>query len=140
MPVGAVSPNLTNLEGKKGTRDLGTELGKDDFLKLLITKMKYQNPVEPSPDEEFIADLAQFSALEQMTNLNKNIEMFLNQATSLRLQVLPLLGKSVIARNPDGGEDLKGTIDRIRFVAGVAKLTINGVEIGIEDIKEVSVE
>lgn len=49
-------------------------LGKDSFLKLLITQLRNQDPLNPMQDKEFIAQMAQFSTLEQMQELNKNIQ------------------------------------------------------------------
>lgn len=50
------------------------QLGKDDFLKLLITQMQHQDPLSPLKNEEYIAQLAQFSSLEQMQNINDNLK------------------------------------------------------------------
>jgi len=55
-------------------RTVTSELGKDEFLRLLIARLENQDPLEPSADGEFIAQLAQFSTLEQMTNINDTLE------------------------------------------------------------------
>ncbi len=60
-------------------------LGKDAFLKILVTQMKNQNPLEPLKDTEFIGQMAQFSSLEQLTNLNTTMNKFVGSqgATSI---------------------------------------------------------
>ncbi|HID57322.1 TPA: flagellar hook assembly protein FlgD [Candidatus Poribacteria bacterium] len=82
-------------------------MGKDDFLKLLVTQLVYQDPLSPVDDQEFIAQTAQFSALEQMQNLNESfkslmrIEGQINRALSLGF-----IGKQV--RVQSGFFELKG--------------------------------
>ncbi len=56
-----------------------TDLDKDAFLRLLTTQLANQDPLNPMEDREFIAQLAQFSSLEQMQNLNKNVENLSNE-------------------------------------------------------------
>ena len=52
----------------------GGELGKDAFLQLLVAQMKYQDPLDPQDNSQYLAELANFSALEQMTNVAENLE------------------------------------------------------------------
>src|SRR5690625_3472974 len=72
-------------------------LGKDDFLKLLVTQLTYQDPLDPVGDQEFIAQLAQFSALEQMQNVSKGIERLTEMQAWIGglSQAASLIGKEV---------------------------------------------
>ena len=75
-------------------------LGKDDFLQLLVTQLRYQDPTNPMSNEEFIAQTAQFSALEQMQDVNTNIKSLIElQKTSARTEALSLIGKQVTAES-----------------------------------------
>ena len=65
------------IEGREPVKDLG----KDEFLKLLITELQHQDPTNPMEDREFIAQMAQFSSLEQMLNFNKNMETLLESVS-----------------------------------------------------------
>src|SRR3954471_831202 len=58
-------------------RTASSTLGKDDFLKLLMTQLQNQDPSNPMEDTEFIAQMAQFSTLEQITNMNSTMERFI---------------------------------------------------------------
>ncbi len=88
-------PN-TNSEGSSLTS--GADLGKTDFLKLLVAQLEHQDPLAPQEGQEFAAQLAQFSSLEQLTNINDNLEA--SQAFDLALSnssMVNLIGKTVDA-------------------------------------------
>lgn len=69
------------------------DLGKDEFLKILVTQLSHQDPLKPMEDKEFIAQMAQFSALEQMMQINNNISK-MNKTTDFN-KAFFFLGKNV---------------------------------------------
>ena len=76
----------------------GNVMGKDDFLNLLITQLQNQDPLNPTDSTEFTAQLAQFSSLEQLGNVNDNlIELNNFQASINNSQAVALIGKSITA-------------------------------------------
>lgn len=84
----------------QGTKTAGNpSLGKDAFLNLLVTQMKYQDPLNPTSDKEFLAQLAQFSSLEQLTNINASMDK-LNTATTQQqmFSAVSFIGKEVKAK------------------------------------------
>ncbi|MDE1463505.1 flagellar hook assembly protein FlgD [Spartinivicinus poritis] len=74
-----------------------TELGKNQFLELMITQMKHQDPLNPQKNEEFVAQLAQFSSVEGITNLNQTVESMASAFNSSQaLQASALVGRKVL--------------------------------------------
>lgn len=92
-----------------GSRVKQQELGKDDFMKILITQLSHQDPTKPMEDKEFIAQMAQFSSLEQMTNMNQQFSSMAERLNSS--QAFNVLGKDVELMN--GGEFVQGTVDAV---------------------------
>ena len=84
-------------------------LDKDAFLNLLVTQLQNQDPLNPTDSVEFTAQLAQFSSLEQLSNVNDNLELLQNyQASINNSQAVSLIGKDITARGnalrlQDGG-------------------------------------
>ena len=72
------------------------ELGKDEFLKLLMAQIKNQDPLDPMDDKEFISQMTTFSSLEQMMNMNASIQQLVrNQSVSPVIQYSHMIGKEV---------------------------------------------
>jgi flagellar basal-body rod modification protein FlgD len=77
-------------------REAVKKLGKDEFFKIMITQMQHQDPLKPAQNEQMAAQMAQFSALEQMTNVNQNLEKLTNSQQPLhQLGATHLIGKFV---------------------------------------------
>lgn len=73
-------------------------MGKEDFLTLLVTQLQHQDPLNPMDNTEFVTQLAQFSSLEQLTNVNKNLEVLQMYQNSLNnAQAVGMIGKNVMA-------------------------------------------
>ncbi|AHH05130.1 flagellar hook assembly protein FlgD [Borrelia miyamotoi] len=128
---------VKTMSNSNGERDIkGSNLGRDDFLKLLITQLKYQDPTDPMKDKEFIAQMAQFSALEQMTNMSKSFES-LSSALD-KNKDLGLLGKIVEFENVDG-EIVKGKVTNIKMGV-VPQIMIDGKYYVYDNILSVGLE
>lgn len=77
-----------------------TNLGKEDFLKLLVAQLQHQDPLNPMDSVEFTAQLAQFSALEQQRNTNENLEKLIaKQDFSNQVSMCSVIGKNILAYN-----------------------------------------
>lgn len=93
-----------------------TELGKNQFLELMITQMKHQDPLNPQKNEEFVAQLAQFSSVEGLENLNQTVETMASTFNSSQaLQASALVGRKVLVPTSytalEPGSKVAGLVD-----------------------------
>jgi flagellar basal-body rod modification protein FlgD len=97
------------------------ELGKDDFLKLLLTQLAYQDPTAPMEDKEFIAQMAQFSSLEQMTQMAGDFARLADMISGNEAN--SALGKPVELL--EGDRIVQGTVNAVTR-GGAPQVLING--------------
>jgi flagellar basal-body rod modification protein FlgD len=98
-------------------------MGQNDFLKLLVTQLTSQDPLNPQKDTEFIAQMAQFSSLEQSKTMSSDM-------TQLRTQQQVLQANGLIGRAVDLQVDdttvIHGTVSSVKIEAGTPKLVVDG--------------
>jgi flagellar basal-body rod modification protein FlgD len=113
-------------------REVKKELGKDDFLQILVTQLQYQDPMQPMDDKEFIAQMAQFSSLEQMTKI---AELQMQNNAMQQYQAFHFVGKSIegIVDN----EVVNGVVSEVHIKNGIALLKVDNKEVLLENIVRV---
>ena len=99
----------------------GGELGKDAFLKLLVTQMQYQDPLNPTDNTQYISQLATFSQLEQIKNMS---------TTATNSQAFSLVGKNVIIKtdstSTSNSNYISGKVDYVYVSGSTTKLSVDG--------------
>lgn len=136
-------PGISASDTPFGAQQVDPGLGKDAFMELLVTQMQNQNPLEPQANEEFIAQLANFSSLEQMEQMNDNLltMITLNQTNALLDQLTSssaLIGKHVSWTDPSTGISQEGAVESVMLDGGLAILKIDGVDVPLAAIDNVS--
>ncbi|MRD48680.1 flagellar hook capping protein [Caenimonas koreensis DSM 17982] len=112
MSISSVSPTASTQ---------AKPLGMEDFLKVLLTQLTYQDPLKPMDNQQFMAQMAQFTSLQQTQELNdKMTTLVANQAS---LQSIGLLGRNVDITT-DGGTTLSGAVTAISLSGASPLLSI----------------
>lgn len=101
-----------------------SSVSQDDFLRVFLTQLSFQDPLEPVDNREFLAQLAQFTAVEQTRQLNENVQGLLSVEASG--QAINLLGKAVeVASGTANGAASIGTVTTVSYRSGSPLLTVN---------------
>ena len=109
------SPTSSNSEAVSSST-----ISQQDFLKVLLTNLQFQDPLKPLDNEQFLAQMAQFSSLEQTKQLNDQITQLLTVQSSM--QSIGLIGKTV--QISSAGQSVIGAVTTVRFDNGVPLFTI----------------
>jgi flagellar basal-body rod modification protein FlgD len=122
-----ITPAITGTDGTSGTevkRNTGGTLGKDDFLKLLVGQLQHQDPMQPSDDQQWIGQMAQFSQLEQVSNTAATSQKIVDALNTNG--TLALIGHSVTYLD-ETGASRSGTVETVDMTGGKASLTVGGI-------------
>lgn len=139
MSVNAVSAaGSTAATGTPSTKSKATGsmegLGQEAFMTLLLAQMKNQDPLKPMEDKDFIAQLAQFNSLSQLTELNKTMKEAMTSQTLA--QGSALIGKTVTGLSSDGGT-ITGLVSGLRLSSGKITLEVDGRDMALDSVKSV---
>jgi flagellar basal-body rod modification protein FlgD len=116
-------------------------MDKGAFMKLLVSQLQNQDPLSPVANEDFVAQLATFSSLEQLEGLNQNVVAMiaLNQSNALLSQLTQssaLIGKEVSWLGQDESTHT-GTVESVKIVDGLAVLRIDGQDVPLGAVSEI---
>lgn len=140
MQVNATSSitSSSTAENKTNQHQLETDgFGQDAFMKLLLAQLKNQDPLKPMEDKEFIAQLAQFNSLNQLTQMNKTLgELMTAQTLS---QGSALIGKTVTGVSDSGGV-ISGLVSGLKIVGDKVTLDVNGQNVPLDTVNSVELD
>jgi flagellar basal-body rod modification protein FlgD len=123
--------DYTYTDSSSSTQSSGTDLGYDQFLQLLCAEMQYQDPLEPTSNTEYVAQLATFSQLEATMSM---------QETQENTFASSIVGKQVILETEDSNGNTKsitGRVDYVMYQSGEAYLSVNGSLYPLSDLDTV---
>ena len=108
-----------------------SQVGQDQFLKLMVAQLKSQDPLEPIKDQEFLGQLAQFSTLSGIEKLNANFSdmLSLQQIT----QGSNLIGRQVVYKDADG-KTTQGTVQGFAVSQGRVELQIGNGAVALDKV------
>ncbi|MBO6195895.1 MAG: hypothetical protein J6O03_00275 [Butyrivibrio sp.] len=132
--VNAIIKNgeVVNAKNETTNKTAPTGYDKDAFMQILVAQMKYQDPMEPTSNTEYINQYATFTQVEQLSNMAN--AMSLSRASEM-------VGKTVVVSqtNSDTGKttEVEGTVDFVTYSGNKAYLSINGTNYSIDDVSQV---
>lgn len=152
--MSTVSNEIMNLQNQtaytqtNSSRTTGMQNDSNMFLTLMLQQLKNQDPTEPTDNTEWLSQLAQYSSLEQMTQMNSGLKDCMNYISAIYndtmtnaeiTQTLSMIGKDVTIKIPDENDKTKfttieGTVSEASFEDGEGKIKVNGKYYSIANV------
>jgi len=134
----AVWPNYSkeNVQAAANKKNTDT-LGKDQFLSILVTQLRNQDPMQPLQDKEFIAQMAQFTSVEQLMNMSTELSLMRQNIGSAS----SLIGKTIEWNENDKAGGIKtvtGVVDSIISKDGLLYARVGGAEVALDYVSSIS--
>lgn len=131
MTVAPVSKTTTTNQ-TTGTRSVTN----DQFLKLFLTQLQNQNPLEPMQDKDFLLQLAQFTQVENSEKMTQILQKLRSLMSAT--QAAALLGKQVIALREGDTSPIEGTVTAVRFTSSGVWLKVGNSEVLVDNVLQVN--
>ncbi len=130
--------NATSSSTPSSSTTAPNALGENTFLQLLVQQMQYQDPLSPMDNTQMIAQLAQFSSLEQMQNLNQSFQNFSGNLDQLNfISASSLVGKHVTGLDVNGAP-VSGVVNSVRMNNSIVYLTVGSQQMSMAGVLTLS--
>ena len=130
--TGSTTPSTTAAASTTNPKSI---LGKDDFLKLMVAQLKYQNPLSPSDQSQMMSQMAQFSMVEGINNLQSTITQ--QGASNSVSQAVGLIGKELTFLKQDGTSGT-GVASSVSLADGAVTVHVGNTDVALSDVLKVS--
>lgn len=126
----ATAPNTTDAAARNPKKSMGQE----DFLKLITVQLANQDPLKPMEDTDFMAQMAQFTSLEQSSQMARDLVSL--RADFARQSAASLLGREATVSTADG--ELTGPVESVDYTLDTTRVTIGGVTYPLDRVVRVA--
>lgn len=145
MAVAATSnpSNLLSALNAPSNVATGAKVDPNQFLTLLTTQLKYQDPMSPANDTQFVGELAQFTTMQQIQQLNASMTNMSNAITQMTAaqsitQAASLLGKTVSYVPANSAISASGVVSSVQVAGGQTQLNVNGAWVPLSQVNGIS--
>lgn len=133
--TGTPASLATSLVSTGPTAGFGGATDKDTFLQLLVAQLKYQDPLNPTDNSQFLAQTAQFNALEQMTAVAEQTAAMVGYQAAFG--ATSMIGKDITYAD-ETGASVSGLVSGVRFDPTGPILTVDGVDVPMNNVLSIS--